>query len=243
VDYRISDPYVDPVGVDEECYTEKTVRLPETAWCYDPLTDPLPVNTLPAIANDYLTFGSLNRLIKINPPVVAAWAEILRAVSNSRLRLLAIAGSVRPRLLDQFQQLGVDRGRIDFIDKLPRRQYLEQYHHLDMMLDTFPFSGHTTVLDALWMGVPVVAYAGQTAVGRAAASALHNLGLGELIVPTAEEYVQIAVQLANQLPRLNELRSTLRRRMEQSPLMDAPRFARNLEAVYRQTWRKWCGNG
>jgi len=77
-------------------------------------------------------------------------------------------------------------------------------------------------------------------VGRAGLSILTNLGLPELVGKTPEEYIQIAIDLANDLPRLKQLRLTLRPRMTQSPLMDAPRFARNVEAMYRQMWRKWC---
>jgi predicted O-linked N-acetylglucosamine transferase (SPINDLY family) len=179
MDYRISDPYLDSVGTDEHCYAEKTLRLPETAWCYDPLLDAPPATPLPASANGFITFGSLNRFSKINPAVTAAWAEILRAVPNSRLHILAVLGSPRQRLLDQFRQLGVEPRGIEFIDRQTRIEYLKQYGRLDITLDTFPFSGHTTALDSLWMGVPVVTLSGRTSVGRVACSALHNLGLSE----------------------------------------------------------------
>jgi predicted O-linked N-acetylglucosamine transferase (SPINDLY family) len=243
VDYRISDPYLDPAGTDELCYAEKTLRLPETAWCYDPLVDPPPVKALPAQAGRFITFGSLNRLSKINPSVVGAWAEILRAVPNSRLHILAVPGSHRQRLLDQFRELGVDPGRIEFIDRRPRREYLKQYDRIDVTLDTFPFSGHTTALDSLWMGVPVVTLSGRTSVGRVACSALHNLGLAEWIGQTPSQYVSLAVRLSGDAANLAELRRTLRARMQRSPLMDAPRFARNIEAAYRQMWRNWCEKG
>jgi len=110
-----------------------------------------------------------------------------------------------------------------------------------MVLDTFPYNGHTTSLDSLWMGVPVVTLVGQTVVGRAGLSQLMNLGLPELIAETPQQFVDVAVRLAGDLPRLAELRATLRGRMEGSPLMDAPRFAKNVEAVYRDVWRRWCG--
>jgi protein O-GlcNAc transferase len=182
----------------------------------------------------------LNRLSKINPVDIAAWAEVLRAVPNSRLRVLAAVGSHRQRLLTQMQESGVDTGRIEFIDRQSRFEYLQQYGRIDITLDTFPFSGHTTALDSLWMGVPVVTLSGRTSVGRAACSALQNLGLAELIGQTREEYVSIAAGLAGDLPRLAEIRRTLRSRMQASPLMDAPRFARNMEAAHREMWRKWC---
>jgi len=238
MDYRISDPYLDPIGMDELCYSEKTLRLPETAWCYDPLLEAPPVNPLPALAGGSITFGSLNRLSKINPTVVAAWAEILRAVPNSRLHILAVSGSPRQRLLDQFRELGVEPRRIEFIDRHSRIEYLKQYGGIDITLDTFPFSGHTTALDSLWMGVPVVTLAGRTSVGRVACSALHNLGLEEWIGQTPKEYVSLAVRLAGDVAKLAELRARLRQRMQNSALTDAARFALQMEEIYRQVWRR-----
>jgi protein O-GlcNAc transferase len=106
-----------------------------------------------------------------------------------------------------------------------------------------PYNGHTTTLDAFWMGVPVVTIVGETVVGRAGVSLLSNVGLTELIARTPNEFVRIAVELARDLDRLSALRGTLRGRMQASPLMDAPRFARNIEAAYRAMWQRWCATG
>jgi protein O-GlcNAc transferase len=231
VDYRISDPYLDPP---EASFTEKTLRLPETAWCYDPLLDCPPVKPSPALTNGFVTFGSLNRFSKINPVVVSAWAEILRSVPASRLHILAIPGSHRQLLLNQFQTLGIDPRRIEFIDRLSRLEYMKQYDRIDITLDTFPFSGHTTALDSLWMGVPVVTLSGRTSVGRAASSALRNLGLPELIAQTPEEYASIAIRLSQNAASLSELRAGLRPRMQKSPLTDGSRFTTEMERLYRQ---------
>ncbi len=126
------------------------------------------------------------------------------------------------------------------MERQERKEYLERYHRLDIALDPFPYGGHTTSLDALWMGVPVVSLAGQTSVSRAGLSILSNLGLPELVAFSEDDYVRIAVELAENLPRLVELRTTLRSRMEASVLMDAPHFARQIEAAYRAVWRQWC---
>jgi predicted O-linked N-acetylglucosamine transferase (SPINDLY family) len=107
-------------------------------------------------------------------------------------------------------------------------------------LDTTPYNGHTTSLDSFWMGVPVVSLIGRTAVGRSGVSISANVGVPELSAQTPEQFVQIAAALAEDPQRLAELRRTLRARMQTSPLMDAPRFARNIEAAYRQMWRNWC---
>jgi protein O-GlcNAc transferase len=109
-------------------------------------------------------------------------------------------------------------------------------------LDTFPYNGHTTSLDSIWMGVPVVTLIGQTVVGRAGWSQLCNLGLKELAAHNADEFVQIASSLAKDTGRLSQLRQGLRQRMKDSPLCDSNRFARNVECAYRQMWRNWCAN-
>jgi len=240
VDYRISDSYIDPIETDETSYSEKTIRLPETAWCYDPLVDSALAMPLASPNRGEFTFGSLNRFCKINPPVLATWADILKAVPHSRMEILAVAGSARGDLLDKFQRLGIAPSRITFVDRRSREEYLRQYQSIDVMLDTFPYSGHTTAFDSLWMGVPVVTLLGETCVGRVAASALQNLGLSELIGRTPKDYVRIAVDLANDPSRLKQLHATLRERMQSSALMDAPKFARNMEAAYRRIWRTWC---
>jgi protein O-GlcNAc transferase len=167
---------------------------------------------------------------------------VLQQVAGSRLLLLAKQGGHRRRSVDRLAREGIDPERVEFVSYLPRRRYLELYHRIDIGLDTFPYNGHTTSLDSLWMGVPVVTLVGKTAVSRAGWCQLSNLGLCELAATTAEQFVRIAVDLSEDLPRLSALRGTLRQRMEHSPLMDGPRFARNIEAAYRQMWRVWCEN-
>jgi predicted O-linked N-acetylglucosamine transferase (SPINDLY family) len=137
---------------------------------------------------------------------------------------------------------GVDPQRVAFVDRLLIRQYLEQYRRIDVALDPFPFGGGTTSCDALWMGVPLVTLAGRTAGGRAGVSILMNLQLPELIARSQEEYITVAARLATEVPRLSELRSSLRQRMQRSPLMDAPRFARDFEAALRQMWNSWSAS-
>ena len=243
MDYRLTDPYLDPPGLDDAFYSERSIRLPDTFWCYDPLTDEPKVNAPPCLEKGWVTFGCLNNFCKINDAVLALWAGVLKAVSNSRLLLLAPEGSSRQRVLDRLGREGIGPERVEFVARQSRSEYRKTYHRIDIGLDSFPCNGHTTSLDSFWMGVPVVTLAGKTVFGRAGVSQLSNLGLPELIARTPDQYVQIATDLANDLPRLAELRRTLRARMEASPLMDAPRFARNIEAAYRQMWRNWCEAG
>jgi predicted O-linked N-acetylglucosamine transferase (SPINDLY family) len=240
IDCRLTDRHLDPPGFDDPCYSEESIRLPDTFWCYDPLSGEPAVNPLPALENDCVTFGCLDNFCKINASVLKLWAQVLKAVDRSQLVILAAEGSHRRHTLDLLEQQGVAPDRVTFAGRLPHARYLELYHRIDIGLDTFPYNGHTTSLDSFWMGVPVVTIVGQTVVGRAGLSQLRNLGLPELIAQTPEQFVSIAVALAGDLPRLSALRATLRDRMQQSRLMDAPRFARNIEAAYRTIWQRWC---
>jgi predicted O-linked N-acetylglucosamine transferase (SPINDLY family) len=239
IDYRLSDPYLDPPGMDESIYSERTIRLPHSFWSFDPFESE-PVSELPALQNGYITFGCLNSFFKINDGQLLLWAKVLRQLDRSRLLLLAPRGSHRQRTKDRLSREGIDPKRLGFVRRLPHLEYLRLYHRLDLGLDSFPYNGHTTSLDSFWMGVPVVTLVGQTPVSRAGWCQLSNLGLPELAAQTPEEFVRIAVELASDLPRLKELRSTLRQRMEQSPLMDAPRYVGNIEAAFRQMWQTWC---
>jgi predicted O-linked N-acetylglucosamine transferase (SPINDLY family) len=240
MDYRLTDPYLDPPGEGDAYYTERSIRLPDAFWCYDPLTSVPGVNDLPALGGGGVTFGCLNNFCKVNDGTLALWAKVLRRMENSRLLLLSPAGNHRQPTLDRLRQESIDPARVEFVPHQPRGQYLATYHRIDLGLDTFPYNGHTTTLDSFWMGVPVVTMIGDRAVARAGWCQLSNLGLQELVGKTPDEFVEIAVNLADDLPRLAQLRSSLRRRMEQSPLMDARKFARNVEAAYRSMWQVWC---
>ncbi len=240
IDYRLTDPYLDPAGLNDQFYSETSYRLPDSFWCYDPLVAEIPINALPASSQDFLVFGCLNNFCKINEQVLQLWARVLKSVSNSRLLLMAPVGNSRERLLDRLDGEGIDRQRVEFVAKQSRAEYLKTYNRIDIGLDTVPYNGHTTSLDSFWMGVPVITLVGKTVVGRAGLSQLTNLGLPEFIAHTREQFVQIAVSLSENTPRLAEVRRTLRPRMMASPLCDGPRFARSIESAFRAMWRQWC---
>jgi len=240
MDYRLTDPYLDPPGTDLGCYCEQSIRLPETYWCYRPIAETPEVSPLPRLEEGAVTFGSLNNFCKVSPPALAAWSGLLQAVPGSRLVLHAHPGSHRDRVREIVAQEGVSPERVTFMQAVPLGEYYRAYQRIDVALDPFPYGGGTTTCDALWMGVPVVSLAGQTGVGRGGLSILSNIGLPELVARDVDQYIRIAAELANDPARLAELRATLRDRMQSSPLMDAPRFARNVEAAYRQMWRRWC---
>jgi predicted O-linked N-acetylglucosamine transferase (SPINDLY family) len=243
IDYRLTDPYLDPPGQGDEHYSEKSYRLPKTFWCYQPIEGQSePVAPPPQIANGFITFGCMNRFSKVTRMALTIWRRILQLIPNSRLRLHSQLGTHLDPVRAFFRQGGIADDRLIFIPRQPLEEYLRQYHAIDIAFDPMPHGGGTTTGDALWMGVPVITLAGKTAVGRGAASILSNIGAPKLIAKSPEEYVAIAVALAADLSGRAHLRATLRQRMQSSPLMDAAGFARDIESAYRHIWREWCGN-
>ena len=240
MDYRLSDLRLDPEGWDSH-YRERSLRLPDSFWCYDPLGGP-PVNELPADARGRLTFGCLNNPCKLTDRTLVLWGAVLRALPESRL-VLMIPGEYGGRMLQRLAAQGIDAERVSLEPFRPRADYLRTYHDIDIGLDTFPYNGHTTSLDALWMGVPVVTRAGATCVGRAGLSQLFHVDLPDLAAHSDEDFVSAALKLARDLGRLRQLRRELRPRLERSALMDGARFARNMEAAYQQIWRRYCAAG
>jgi predicted O-linked N-acetylglucosamine transferase (SPINDLY family) len=202
------------------------------------------VSELPARRKGYVTFGSFNKLNKVTPSVIALWARILHAVPGSRL-IIKTSGLGEPATQESvrrlFTQSNVAPERLELLGHhQSRKMHLEQYRSVDIGLDPFPYNGTTTTCAALWMGVPVVTLAGKVHAGRVGVSQLNNLGLGELIGRTPDEYVAIASRLATDLEHLGTLRKELRDRMTASPLTDAQGFTKNLERAYRGMWKDWC---
>src|SRR4029079_2698708 len=164
------------------------------------------VGPLPALKAGQVTFGCLNNFCKVTDPTLAAWTRILQALPESRLILHAHSGSHHDRVRDFLVQQGVAPDRVTFVGFQPTAEYFGQYQKIDMALDPFPYGGGTTTCDALFMGVPVVTLAGDTAVGRGGLSSLSNLGLADLVARDIEHYQRIAIDLAQDLPRLSRLR-------------------------------------
>jgi predicted O-linked N-acetylglucosamine transferase (SPINDLY family) len=237
MDYRVTDQWIDPPGGDESVYREQTIRLPETWVCYDPLCE---MESAQLRADGPIRFGSINNPCKLNDPLLNLWARVMHAVPDSRLLLQAIDKGHRQRLAEFFQAAGIGGDRLEFLSRCPRTDYLRLYDRIDICLDPLPYNGITTTCDALWVGVPVISLVGQTAAGRGTASILANIGLSEFAARDPDQFIQIASVLAGDVPRLAELRRTLRDRFSHSPMMDAPRFAKAMEAAYRHMWRNWC---
>jgi protein O-GlcNAc transferase len=242
MDYFVTDPYSSPPG-QERFYVEKLVRLPATRFCYAPPEFMPGVNTLPALRSAHVTFGCFNSLAKVNARVLSLWARMLAALPDARLVLQASALSDAPNR-ERFRGLAVSQGipseRLDLKPFVAVEDAAASYHDIDIALDPFPFCGGMTSFDALWMGVPVVTLPQEMIAGRQTAALLANLGLEELIATDEARYVDIAVALAKDLPRLAALRAGLRERFRASALADTERFTRDLERAYREMWRSWA---
>ncbi len=240
IDYRLSDPYLDPSESELECYIEKTIRLPHSYWYYQPLEEAPGISPLPALSANHVTFGCLSNIAKVSPITWELWMELLASVPGAHLLIHVPEGARREALGKSWTQRGFSPERLEFVGTQPWQQYLENWQRCDLGLDPFPFGGGITTCDALWMGVPVITLSGRTAVGRGGRSILSNIGLPELIAETPRQYLEIAASLAADLPRLCEMRLGLRDRMEQSPLRDARNHTREIEAAYREIWKRWC---
>ena len=238
MDYYITDAHADPPGLSEAHYQESLIRLPECGFCYAPGPAPEVRPEPPARQSGQVTFGCLNNPAKVSDEVLAVWSRVLAAVPGSRLLLRTGAGrSAEERIRDLLTACGIAPERLGFAGRTATRfAYLELYHAVDIALDPFPYNGVTTTCDALWMGVPVISQAGRMNVSRQGVRFLRTVGLDELLAETLEDYVRIATELAGDLARLADLRSGLRERMSRSPLMDAQRLARDLEAAYVGIW-------
>ena len=240
IDYVIADPYEIPAE-SEPCYVERVLRMPQTYVCYDPPRNAPPVGPLPALAKGYVTFASFNNPLKITDGFIELWARILNHVPGSRLvlKFFRIGGARRHRCAALLARFGVGDDRLEVQSGSPHGELLEAYNGVDLGLDPL-YNGGLTTCEALWMGVPVITFPGETFARRHSLSHLSNVGLTETIARDLDEYVEIAVRLASDLPRLAGMRAGLRQRVAESPLCDGRRFAASLMGLLRAVWRDWC---
>jgi protein O-GlcNAc transferase len=239
MDWLIADPQEVPPEL-EPLYTERVLRLPHGYVCYRPPDYAPPVAPLPSAGRGSVTFGCFNRLAKLNDRVMALWARVLDAVPGSRLLLRTkelTCPELRSRIAARFAASGIGPGRLELQPGAAHRDLLASYSEVDVALDTFPYTGGLTTLEALWMGVPVVTLPGRRFVARHSLTHLTVLGHPEWAARDEDGYVRIAAGLAADTAALADLRRRLRSEMAASPLTDGATFTRNLEAAYRAMWR------
>lgn len=241
MDYLIADPWTLPES-EELHFTEKIWRLPETRLCFTPPDIELDISPLPALTNGYITFGCFNNLTKMNDEVVALWSRVLASVSDSRLFLKAkqlTELEVREHTVARFAEHGIDADRLILEGPDSREKYLATYHQIDIALDPFPYTGGTTSVESLWMGVPVLTLAGESFLSRQGVGILMNANLPEWVAADEDDYVRRAALQAGDLQSLSALRNGLRQRLQTSPIMDARRFAIHFESAVRGMWEAW----
>ncbi len=239
MDYLLADK----VGVPDTQrgnFSETVWYLPDTRLCFTAPKADVPLASLPALKNGYITFGCFQNLPKVGEKVLEAWAHILKALPGAKLRWQCkqlADPTVADRLMEHFRRLGIERDRLMLHGVTSREAYLAVHAEVDVVLDTFPYPGGTTTCEALWMGVPTLTLAGDSLLSRQGASLLTAAGLEDWVAASVDDYIDKAIKLAGDLPGLAALRAGLRSQVIMSPLFDSKRFARNLEAALWDMWQ------
>jgi protein O-GlcNAc transferase len=239
MDYRITDAVTDPEPLADTWHNERLLRLPDAQWCFRPFGELAAPGPLPARKAGFVTFGSFNNISKIGDSVLHCWAHILLKLPNSRLHLTRIRSPERAaEIISLFGALEITADRIDCLPYRSDIPHGLQFAGIDIALDPFPYNGVTTTCESLYFGLPVISLHGCHGISRSGLSILGSIGLPELVAATPKQYTDIAVALALDLPRLESLRASLRRRFEESSLCDEVRFAANFEEILRTAWRQ-----
>jgi predicted O-linked N-acetylglucosamine transferase (SPINDLY family) len=240
MDYYLADRFFLPPGQFDSQFTEKIVQMPASAPFLHFENAP-PVNALPALSNGHVTFGSFNRANKLNRPVVALWSQLLRALPDSRMLL---GGMPRDggygTLIEWFAQEGIARERLSFHPRSGMEHYLELHHQVDICLDTFPYTGGTTTLHALWMGVPTLTMTGNTVASRTGATILSHAGLEAFVAHDAADFVQRGLSWSRNLAALSDIRAGVRERFAKSVMGQPALVAAGVERALRLMWQRWC---
>jgi protein O-GlcNAc transferase len=239
MDYYLTDRHFFPPGQFDHLFTEKLVYLPGSAP-FLPSPEAPEVNALPALRNGYITFGSFNKIKKFSPDVVALWAQVLHAQPTARMVIGGMESADSPTVLKWFANEGIASERLQFFPVSNMKTYLGLHHHVDICLDTFPYNGGTTTLQALWMGVPTLTLSGSTPVSRTGCSVLGHQSLQSFQANTQQEFVESSLKWANQLAELSHIRNSLRERINASPVGQPKIIAAALENAMRTMWRRWC---
>lgn len=234
IDYLIADQVVIPPGEDD-CYTEKVVRLPGSYQVNDnvrPIAEVTPSRAELGLPEAGFVFCSFNNTYKITRPVFEVWTRLLAAVPGSVLWLLGDNEAAMATLRREAETRAIDPARLVFAERAAQADHLARQRHADLFLDTAPVNAHTTASDALWVGLPVITFKGPAFIGRVAASVLAADGLEDLICPDIAAYEALALELARDPARLAVLRRRVAENRDRCLLFDTDRFRRHLEAAY-----------
>lgn len=238
LDYAIGDRFVTPLD-HQPYFSERLVVMPDSYQINDrhrPLDGRVPDRAECGLPEDAVVFCAFNTTYKITPAMFGIWMRLLARLPGSVLWLFEANPEAAGNLRREAAARGVDPGRLVFAPKRPLAEHLARYRIADLGLDSFPYTGHTTTSDALWMGMPVVTLMGGTFASCVAAGLLSAAGVPELITSSPAAYEELALRLALDAPA----RAALRRRLEETrltaPLFDSRRFTRHLERAYETMW-------
>lgn len=243
IDWFLTDRWETPPG-SERFYTERLLSLPDGYVCFTPPPYAPAVAPPPSVSRGFATFGCYNNLAKLTDAVLALWARIMTTLPDARLELRTPAlgeAATHARFAARCAAAGLPMDRLALRPGCKHPQLLGAYGEIDIALDPFPYAGGLTACEALWMGVPVVAMAGDSFSARHAVSHLSNVGMDDWIANSADEYHDLAVARARDPARLATLRAGQRARVAQSPLCDAERFGKALISAIRHAWVDHCG--
>jgi len=245
VDYRLTDSVADPVDT-QQPFTEELIRLPHCFLSYMVPEDIPAVSPAPVSETNYITFGSFNNLAKITPQVFFLWYKILRQVPNSRIVMKCkpfVSYAVKQRVLNIFARNGIEGSRVELLPLVQNNlEHLNSYNRIDICLDTWPFTGTTTICESLLMGVPVITLRGHCHSHNMAASILQEVSLSEWIANSEEEYLRIAVEMAKKSEYITNLRAKLRDMFLETSICKCEEFTRQLEDTYRELWQQYLYN-
>ena len=242
IDYFIGSSHLTPKE-EEKYYVEKIWRLPEISQCFTAPDYDLKINNLPAIKNNFITFGCINKLSKVNDQVIALWSKILLAVPNSKLLLKSRELSnqkITNEILKKFNKYNIGKNHLILKGKSKtRKEVLEVYNEIDIALDPFPFQGNTSTIEAVWMGVPVVVLKGDRYLFHFGESINTNLKMHDWIAENRDEYVSKTIKFSSNIDQLSKLRANLRKIALESPIFDAPRFVEHFSNALWNMWKKF----
>uniref|UniRef100_A0A8C1WTZ7 UDP-N-acetylglucosamine--peptide N-acetylglucosaminyltransferase 110 kDa subunit n=1 Tax=Cyprinus carpio TaxID=7962 RepID=A0A8C1WTZ7_CYPCA len=195
------------------------------------------------LPEDSIVYCNFNQLYKIDPPTLQMWANILKRVPNSVLWLLRFPAVGEPNIQQYAQNLGLPASRIIFSPVAPKEEHVRRGQLADVCLDTPLCNGHTTGMDVLWAGTPMVTMPGETLASRVAASQLTCLGCPELIAPSRQEYEDVAVKLGTDMEFLKKVRARVWKQRICSPLFNTKQYTMDLERLYLQMWEHYAAGG
>jgi len=242
IDYFVGSHYITPIS-EENHFVEKIFRLPEISQCFAPPDFDLKINGLPAVKNNFITFGCLNKLTKVNDDVIALWSKILLSIPNSKLLLKSWEINNEKfceEILEKFKKCNINKDCLILQGKSKtRRELLEVYNEIDICLDPFPFQGNTSTCEAAWMGVPVITLKGNRYLFHFGESINSNLNMHDWIAENHNAYVAKAIKFSSNLDELSKIRINLRKIALESPVFNGHRFAEHFSKMLWDMWKKF----